>query len=251
MLGLSQANDSMIERAPPPAIASSFGMKQGTGQALHDAFPQPVVQPDWLQKDNGDRPTYSFALCFSGLDDGPLGDLPFLLPSQLANIIPAAQLPRLNACLKKGRVVFDLFAYVSISSKARPNQADRDAYDAAVTRIAKAAGVTNVRIKHGVDSYIQPHPLDSRGNLSIMSSSHGQLQNWLQQVHPFACLPYVECDMYVLMLCTCLCYPYPGTRYPIHPIHPKVARKTASIPHGTAAGGRSRVSIRRLHESPH
>jgi hypothetical protein len=150
----------------------TFGMKQGQIASLQDASPVPMQS----------RPRYTYALCFSGLDDGPLGDLPFLLPAQMANIIPSQHFKSLHECILSGLIAFDIFVYVSISAAARPSQQERDAYDAVVSRVAKSAGVRAVTIVHGVDAYIQPHKLDSMGEKSIMGSSHGKLQNWLQQV---------------------------------------------------------------------
>jgi hypothetical protein len=157
------------------AAAALFSLKQGGRSPLHDA--SVIAQP------RNQVPQYAYAICYSGLDDGPQGDLPFLLPSQLANIIPSLHFETLRGCIESGDIVFDLFVHVSISQSARPSQASRDAYDAAVKRVATAAGVRKVTIVHEVDKYIQPHKLDAEAGSAIMGSSHGQLQNWLQQVY--------------------------------------------------------------------
>jgi hypothetical protein len=65
-------------------------------------------------------PQYAYAICYSGLDDGPQGNLPFLLPSQLANIIPSLHFETLRGCIESGDIVFDLFVHVPISQSALP-----------------------------------------------------------------------------------------------------------------------------------
>jgi hypothetical protein len=186
-------------------------MKQGEVSDLRDA----------LEK----KPRYAYALCFSGLDDGPKGDLPFLLPSQLANMIPSMHFKSLSSCIETGDIVFDLFAYVSIGKSARPSQDDKDKYDAAITRVAKAAGVRKVSIVHGVDEHINPHQLDSAGESSIMGSSHGQLQNWLQQVLALSLEAIASHRVASLSLST------------------PVAREAASILHGSTPRGEAGIQI--------
>jgi hypothetical protein len=117
----------------------------------------------------------AIALCFTGLDDG---DLPFLLPHQLANVINREGQKHL---IEFKNMAFDLFVTVSIGDTAQPSLATRAKFDNSVRTTAKAAGVRAVYIKHEVDRPIPLDPLDANQSVAVLASSHGQVQNWLQQ----------------------------------------------------------------------